>query len=120
MTALRLVLVALYGIAMLLLPAAHRGTSAAGVADMAAYELPDGSRAPICLAGKSVPGDPAKVGDCAACTLTSAPGLGSQTIYEISPPDLAAVRLVVRPESQRVVHVVRLSARPRAPPPAVS
>ena len=99
----KLIVAALYAVAMLTLGFAHvkAGKSAgfqASSAQFAALALPDGAISPLC--GKA-PADPAHRHDrkiCDACQLTSAPGAISAP-----PAALAAPRLIVRLAPPRLI-----------------
>lgn len=118
---LRLVLAILYGIAMALLPLAHRaatlptGTGAAPP-DPAAYALPDGKLPMLCLSGGDGSGKTSVDAGCPACTLTAAAGLLPVPAAGLGPHDRHDNRAAPPPASRVVVHLARDTARPRDPP----
>jgi hypothetical protein len=116
--AIRAVVTILYGMAMLMLPFAHRPASAAQ--DLSAYALPDGTIPELCLTSSGESGLPraphlGKV--CDACLLTGAPGL-------INPDGSLGAPLLLLSEDLGARAAIRsgerlfitADARPRAPP----
>lgn len=87
--AARAILAALYGLAMLLLPLAHRAITASESQDLTAFALPDGSLPEICASNKKTsdksPGRHAS--PCDACLLAGTAGL------PVNPVDLNTVLL---------------------------
>ena len=106
----RILIVALYGLAALLMPLAHHPLDLGTKADLSVFALPDGTIPVLCssVAGKS--GQPGSVTHvvCDACLLTSAPGLLAAP-FVIAPPTIVQVRLArtfetrapARPSRQR-------------------
>lgn len=108
--------VALYGLAMLLLPFAHRQLVPEPKPDLSAYAMPGGALPVICTTnGKD--GKPSSAsGHCDACRLTSAPGLlAAAPAVE---PSVFAIpaQLAVRAAFISIGRPSEIVAEPRAPP----
>ena len=121
-TRLRCVLVALYGLAMALLPFAHQpaisGTNSPGAAELAAYALPDGTLPLLCKTDGTGPDSSVARAGCPACTLLSSPGLLPPD-QVLAPASLPHATLAVPCTPERMVaSSFNISARPRAPPAA--
>ncbi len=115
-------LVVFYGLAMLLMPLAHRPVGAPNRPDLAAFALPDGTVPVLCttLPGKAdQPAGHSKV-VCEACLLITAPGL---IVAGLDIPPLPAaipMRLGRAFDAARVEHKFTTTARARAPPPSLA
>lgn len=112
----KIYLAVLYGLAMLLLPLAHRPLAPAE-ADLSAYALPDGTLPIICWSGAGQSNQPTSAKRiCDACLLTAAPGLFPSLIVQAMPA--SRVIIVVSPSRQAPVRVfsANAAAYPRAPP----
>lgn len=112
----KLLIAALYGLAMLLVPLAHRPVRQS-VPDLSAYALPDGSIPSLCDgAGKSDGKHPSTRSVCSACLLTTAPGLTvagwSVTPPQAMPPASIGPTITHDRNEQRFA----TASRPRAPP----
>ncbi len=70
----RLFIAVLYGLAMLLMPLAHRPVRQS-TPDLSAYELPDGTLPLLCSPAKGGGSRSRSFTVCDACLLTAAPGL---------------------------------------------
>lgn len=121
MAQLRIVLVALYGLAMALLPFAHHvnvapDSTAPTATEMAAFALPDGSLPLICQRGQPTKDGTTFSAGCQACMLMSCPGLVAPPPSLELPLALHADALAVWPAEQVARHIMRASAQPRAPP----
>lgn len=124
----RLLIVALYGLAMLLLPWAHRAMPAGmlGLADgvefSAAYSLPDGSAPEICkLPGADgKPGGAGSGGLCEACLLTAAPGLGAVAAVSVPVPYGRATGPQTHPVRAASPRRLTGAGQPRAPPASLA
>ena len=121
LTGLRQWLLALYALAALLVPFAHRPLSLAEpeLAELAAYALPGDILPELCL---SVPDDgrgggrQASAGICDACLLTAAPGLPAcDLVVEAHAPARTRQALVTTPLATSRPRRL-LVAEPRAPP----
>lgn len=108
----------LYGLAMLLLPLAHRSGGASLPEELSAYALPDGTLPVICTTGKDpteAPRGHATI--CDACVLFCAPGLLVSATSAIGLPFILPVRLGRQSElafGDRLY--LTFAAQPRAPP----
>jgi hypothetical protein len=113
-----LLLVALYGLAMLLVPLAHRPLDMVAGPDLSAYALPDGTIAVLCSTVPAKSGQPTgrSGGTCDACLLTSAPGLIVTGVDIVPVLASAPVRLGRASQTHGVAQRIVTAARPRAPP----
>lgn len=115
---MRLVLAILYGLAMVLLPLAHRMSAlqSGPPAELVAFALPDGSLPVLCQPGKSGTGSKLEGSSCPACLLLSSPGLPGPIARHAAPMiRCIGMRGVACPEEVAPLAAV-LSAHPRAPP----
>jgi hypothetical protein len=113
----RLIIAGLYGLAMLLMPVAHRPARQA-TPDLAAYALPDGTIPLLCSPQSGKPGAPSgrSVAVCDACLLTAAPGLIIAGLVLTPPAATLPIRLGAAIAPSLVVERLVTAARPRAPP----
>jgi hypothetical protein len=113
--------VALYGLAMLLMPLAHRPLNLGQSPDLSAFALPDGTIPDLCT---TAPGKGGKPGGrstvCDACLLTCAPGLVIAGLEVMPVVASAPVRLGSRFQMLVVARRFVTAARPRAPPHALA
>jgi hypothetical protein len=117
----KLIIAGLYGLAMLLMPLAHRPVRQA-TPDLAAYALPDGTIPLLCSPQPGKPGAPSgrSVAVCAACLLTAAPGLIIAGLVLAPPVATPPMRLGAAIAPSVVVERPVTAARPRAPPAALA
>lgn len=113
----RLIIAGLYGLAMLLMPMAHRPVRQA-TSDLTAYALPDGSAPLLCssLSGQSRGPNGRSIAICDACLLTAAPGLVIAGLMLAPPPATPPMRIGFATEPIVVGQKDLTDARPRAPP----
>jgi hypothetical protein len=111
----RLFIAALYGLAMLLMPLAHRPVHQA-TPDLSAYALPDGSAPLLCGADKSTSQGGRSVSFCDACRLASAPGLVVSSSTVTPPAERPSIGVELHPEELDLAQRFEAAARPRAPP----
>lgn len=113
----KLIIAGLYGLAMLLMPMAHRPVRQASP-DLSAYALPDGTLPLLCSPTSRAPGAPSgrSIAFCDACLLTSAPGLVVAGLVFTPPPASPPLRLGLTIETRRIARRMVTAARPRAPP----
>jgi len=111
----KLFIAVLYGLAMLLMPLAHRPVRQS-TPDLAAYALPDGTLPLLCSPAKGGGSRGRTIVKCDACLLTAAPGL------IVTAPSVSAqvglIRVAVSVPREVPIFEQRLGsdARPRAPP----
>ena len=112
----RLFIAVLYGLAMLLMPLAHRPVRPS-TPDLSAYALPDGSLPLLCSPAKGDGSRSRTAAVCEACLLTAAPGL----IVSGPPLSVPVVSMRVALDAPREAPTIKQrfdsDARPRAPPP---
>lgn len=115
---MRLVLLALYGLAVAFLPLAHHGFARAIASDLAGYALPDGTLPLLCQSGGSgSEAPPVERSDCPACTLMTSPGLAAPCAFGVDPPSLVdGGEIKSWPAEQVIQRIAHASARPRGPP----
>lgn len=110
-------LAVLYGLAMLLLPLAHRPLAPA-TTDLSAYALPDGTLPVICWSGigqSKLPKSAKRI--CDACLLTAAPGLFPAELVQLPSAPRVVAELDQAHEAQvQAQFSVNTAAYPRAPP----
>jgi hypothetical protein len=92
---LRAVTLALYALAMLLVGFAHTFSPSARAAgpDLSSYALPDGTVPLLCqtTGDEELPASHEHGGDCAACRLSTAPGLLPVPSFVALPPSSVSV-----------------------------
>jgi len=111
----RLFIAVLYGLAMLLMPLAHRPVRQSAP-DLSAYELPDGTLPLLCSPAKGGGSRSQSIAVCDACLLTAAPGLIIGGLA-ISAPAVSVVAVLEAPyEIPSFKKRFDSDARPRAPP----
>lgn len=117
--AARKTLLALYALAVATLGFAHTPVVAAKLLDAAAYTLPDGSVAVLCVnnGASGDGGSGAHVGAfCAACLLSGAPGiLPPDHLADVTPP-LLLLRTAIPYIGVHCVACRQAHAQARAPP----
>lgn len=118
-TPLRAAIVALYGLAMVLLPYAHRHLSLDAEPDLSAFVLPDGTLPLLCKSNAPGGNKASRSWTCDACRLTAAPGLVAPPAVQVS-----GSRLILLCKSDRSPDAPRFErfrphlGQPRAPPGA--
>jgi len=106
----------LYGLAMLLLPLAHRPLPSAGT-ELSAFTLPDGTLPVICWGGAGQSKQPTSAKPtCDACLLTAAPGLFPSLIVQVVPPARALILADHIPQEIVRAFSANAATYPRGPP----